>query len=242
MPTHNPAGENPPPPAPACVGILMLDTRFPRILGDIGNADTWPFPVRYKVVRGAAPGDVVRACGEQTTARFIAAAHDLVADGADGITSSCGFLSLIQAQLADALAVPVAVSSLMQVPLINRLLPPGKRAGIVTIEKPSLSEDHLRAAGAPPDTPIIGLEGGREFNRAILGNEPQLDVTQSRADLLTAGANLLTHHPEVGAIVLECTNMPPYAADLQHALGVPVYSIYTFVQWFQGGLRPRRFG
>ena len=225
----------------ACVGILMLDTRFPRIPGDIGNAATWPFPVLYKVVRGTSPDDAVRHHATGKIDRFIAAARDLIADGADGITTSCGFLSLLQERLAEALAVPVATSSLMQVSLVNRILPPGKRAGIITIEKASLTEQHLHAAGVPLDTPIVGLEGGREFGRVILADEPLLDVQQSRADLLAAGADLLRRHPEVGAIVLECTNMPPFAADLRDALGVPIYSIYTFVQWFQAGLQPRRF-
>ena len=225
----------------ACVGIIMLDTRFPRIPGDIGNAGTWPFSVLYQVVRGASPDDAVRRRAAGKVDQFIAAARELVAAGADGITTNCGFLSLLQGRLAEAVAVPVAASSLMQVPLVNRLLPPGRRAGIVTIEQASLGEDHLRAAGAPPDTPVAGVDDGGEFNRVILGDEPLLDVEQSRAELLDAGADLLRRHPEVGAIVLECTNMPPYAAAMRRALGVPVYSIYSFVQWFQAGLQPRSF-
>ncbi len=223
----------------ACVGIVMLDTRFPRILGDIGNAATWPFPVLYQMVRGASPEDAVRT-GVVAVEPFIAAARHLVAAGADGIATSCGFLSPLQDQLAEAVGVPVVASSLLQVPLVNRMLPPGKRAGILTIASASLSEAHLHAAGVPPGTPIEGTDAGDEFSRVILEDQPSLDVRQARADLLDAGTRLLRRHPEVGALVLECTNMTPYAADLR-ALGVPIYSIYTLVQWFQAGLQPRRF-
>ncbi len=225
----------------AAVGILMLDTRFPRIPGDIGNALTWPFPVLYKVVRGASPDHVVRRRAEGLADAFIAAARDLVADGADGITTNCGFLALFQDELAAAVGVPVAASSLMQVPLVQRLLPPDRRVGILTISQAALGPEHLAACAVPADTPIVGTDGGREFTRAILDDEPALDFDLARADMLAAGRRLVTDHPEVGAIVLECTNMVPYAAELRQALGRPVFSIYSFVQWFQAGLLPRGF-
>lgn len=225
----------------AAVGILMLETRFPRIPGDIGHAMTWPFPVMYAVVPGASPERVVHRRAEGLLEPFIEAGRGLVAQGADGITTNCGFLSLFQAELAAALAVPVASSSLMQAPMIQATLPPGRRLGILTIARDSLSADHLAAAGVAPDTPIAGTEGGREFSRAILGDELELDVAAARADLLDAGEALLEENPDLGAILLECTNMVPYAADLRERFGLPVYSIYSFVQWFQAGLLPRRF-
>lgn len=225
----------------AAVGILMLETRFPRVPGDIGNAGTWPFPVLYRVVRGASPDHVVRHRAEGLLDSFVDAARDLVAQGADGITTNCGFLSLFQAELAAACEVPVATSSLMQVPLIERLLPPDRRVGIITISSRNLSEDHLRAAAVDVATPIVGTDGGREFSRAILDDEPGLDVELSLLDLLDAGRRLVAEYPDVGAIVLECTNMVPYAPHLREQLGLPVYSIYTFVQWFHAGLMPRVF-
>lgn len=225
----------------AAVGILMLDTRFPRVPGDMGNAATWPFPVLYRVVRGASPDHVVRQEAEGLLPAFIDAARDLVADGADGITTNCGFLSLFQSALAAAVDVPVAASSLMQVPMVQSLLPPGKTPGIVTISAQSLSAAHLRACGVATDTPIIGTDDGEEFSRVILGDGEALDVAKARADILAASHQLLEQSPQVGALVLECTNMVPYAAYLREQLGIPVFSIYSFVQWFQAGLLPRRF-
>jgi len=225
----------------ASVGILMLETRFPRIPGDIGNATTWPFPVLYKVVRGATPDKVVRQGARGLLDHFINAAKELVADGADGITTNCGFLTLFQDELAAAVDVPVATSSLLQVPLIQKLLPPDKKVAVLTISKSTLTEKHLLAAGVPSNTAIMGTDQGQEFTRAILDDEMELDVSKARTDLLDAGQQLMQTHPDTGAVVLECTNMVPYAADLRAALGVPVYSIYSFVSWFQAGLVPRRF-
>ena len=225
----------------ATVGILMLEARFPRVPGDMGNALSWPFPVHYRVVRGASPDRVVRRRAEGLLEPFVEAAKDLVATGADGITTNCGFLSLFQREIADAVGVPVATSSLMQIPTVQSLLPQGQRVGVLTVSKETLTPAHLQAAGVALDTPVVGTEGGREFTRAILGNEPELDTEKSRLDLLDAGRELLDGHPEVGAIVLECTNMVPYAAELRRALGVPVFSIYSFVLWFQSGLMPRAY-
>jgi hypothetical protein len=226
----------------APLGILMLEARFPRIPGDMGNGETWPFPVLFRVVRGASPERVVLLGAKGLLPEFIAAAQDLVELGAEAITTNCGFLSLFQAELAAAVKVPVATSSLMQVPWVQAMLPPGKRVGIVTVSRGSLTPAHLAAAGVPLDVPVEGTEDGREFFRVLIKAEKQdMDVALAEQDILDAGRRLIARHPEVGAIVLECTNMPPYAAALREDLGLPVYDIYTLVSWFHGGLRPRRF-
>ncbi|MBU2959799.1 aspartate/glutamate racemase family protein [Citreicella sp. C3M06] len=225
----------------ATLGILMLETRFPRIPGDMGNALTWPFPVQYRVVRGASPDKVVRQDARVLVDLFIEQAQDLVAHGCDGITTNCGFLAIVQDKIARAVPVPVATSSLMQVPMVQAMLPPGKRAGILTISKSTLTNRHLAAANVPLDTPVWGTEGGREFTRAILGDEPEIDFAVCRADMIDAARDFHAAHPELGAIVLECTNMVPYAADVRRVTGLPVFSIYSFVQWFQQSLMPRRF-
>lgn len=225
----------------ATIGILMLETRFPRIPGDMGNALTWPFPVLYRVVCGASPDRVVRQKAEGLLDEFIAAGRAMVADGADGITTTCGFLSLMQPQLAEALGVPVATSSLMQAPIIQALLPPGKRVGILTISKPSLTPEHLARAGVAAGTPVWGTEGGTEFTRAVLGDEPRMDIEAARSDMVNAATAFQSAHPELGAILMECTNMMPYAADVRAATGLPVFSIHSFVCWFQSALAPARF-
>jgi hypothetical protein len=226
----------------ARVGILMLETRFPRILGDMGNGLTWPFPVLYKVVPGATPDRVVRHKSEGLHNAFLDAAAELVQLGADGITTTCGFLSLFQRELAAHVEVPVATSSLMQIPLVERLLPPGKRVGVLTVSAPSLTPEHFIAAGADPETPVVGTEAGREFTRVMLDEKHTLDAAIAERDILDAGEALVAKHENIGTVVLECTNMTPYARVLSEHLRLPVFSIYSFVTWFQAGLAPRDFG
>ena len=226
----------------ARLGILMLEARFPRIPGDMGNALTWPFPVLYKVVRGASPARVVTERAEGLRDAFIEAAQALVADGADGITTNCGFLSLFQREIAEAVGVPVATSSLMQIPMIERTLPPGKRVGVLTVSGRSMRPEHLAEAGAAPDTPVMGTEDGEEFTRALLGNELTLDAAAAERDILRFGSALAARHPAIGAIVLECTNMIPYARRLREHTGLPVHDMYGFACWFHAGLSPRDFG
>ena len=225
----------------ANVGILMLETQFPRVVGDMGNALTWPFPVQYRVVRGATPDLVVRNDVTQLTNLFIAAAKDMVATGADGITTNCGFLALIQDELAQAVGVPVATSSLMQVPWIQSMLPPDKRVGVLTISKETLTDKHLAAANIALNTPVFGTDPNGEFSSGILNDRRELNFEQCHHDNMIAAGNLMKQHNDIGAIVLECTNMVPYAAAIRKFTGVPVYTIYSFVSWFQAGLMPRRF-
>jgi hypothetical protein len=226
----------------ARVGILMLETRFPRIPGDMGNAETWPFPVLYKVVPGASPRRVVCEKAEGLLDKFLAASDELVRLGADGITTTCGFLSLYQREIAARVGVPVATSSLMQVPFIERVLPPGKRAGVLTVSAANLTGEHLRAAGADLETPLVGTDGGSEFTRVMINDEERLDVAAAERDILAAGDRLVASHDGIGAVLLECTNMVPYARALSQRLRLPVFSIYTFVTWFHSGLIPREFG
>lgn len=226
----------------AALGILMLEARFPRIPGDMGNATTWPFPVLYRVVRGASPEKVVLQGARGLLPDFIEAARDLVRLGAEAITTNCGFLSLFQNELAAAVAVPVATSSLMQVRWVQATLPPGKRVGVVTVSGSTLTPAHLESAGVPLDTPVVGTENGREFFRVLIKAEKDdMDIALARQDVVDAGRELVARHADIGAIVLECTNMPPYSATLQAEVGLPVYDIYSMINWFHAGLRPRSF-
>lgn len=227
------------------VGILMLDTRFPRIPGDMGNAATFPFPVRYHRVPGADPDLVVRRGAAALLPAFVEGARALASEGVGAITTNCGFLAKFQQEMAAAVAVPVFTSSLLLVPLVHRVLAPGRRVGIMTVNGASLGPEHFQGAGITPDIPIAvaGMEGEKEFTRVLLDNEMELDVDAARAEHLTVARRLIAEHPDVGAIVLECTNMPPYTADVQRETGLPVFDIVSLVTMVHGalagGLAPR---
>jgi hypothetical protein len=214
------------------VGILMLDTQFPRIPGDMGNATTFPFPVRYHRVPGASPDLVVRQGSRQLLPAFIEGARFLAREGVQAITTNCGFLAKFQRELAAAVSVPVFTSSLLLVPMVHRMLPPGKAVGLLTVDATSLTPDDFESMGITSDIPVAvaGLETEKEFTRVLLGNQLVLDVEAARREHLRVAQRLCAEHPEVGALVLECTNMPPYRADLQAATGLPVFDIVHLVQ------------
>jgi len=219
------------------IGILMLDTIFPRIVGDIGNAATFPFPVKYKVVKGVLPTAVVEKRGEGLLPYFLAAACELEAEGVRAITTSCGFLAVFQQELSAAVRVPVFTSSLLQIPLVARLLPPGQKIVVVTANSRALSPRHLQAAGVERERlAILGLEEQPEFYSVFVQQKPVLDVAKVAAELREVAAIVRDSLPEAGAIVCECTNLPPFRAIFQKVTGLPVFDIVTLVKYIRSSL------
>lgn len=227
------------------VGILMLDTQFPRIPGDMGNASTFDFPVLYHKVRGASPDRVVRHGQQELLPAFIEGAQALEREGVRAVTTNCGFLAKFQSDVAASVSIPVFTSSLLLVPLVHRMLRPGSAVGIMTVDASSLRPEHFTGAGITKDirTVVAGMETEKEFTRVLLDDQLQLDVDAARQEHLTVARRMLEAHPEIGAIVLECTNMPPYRAELQAATGLPVFDITTLVRMVHDavsqGLPPR---
>jgi len=227
------------------VGILVLDTQFPRAPGDIGNATTFDFPVLYHRVAGASSDRVVRGTGRELLPSFVEGARALEREGARAITTSCGFLARFQSDLAAAVSVPVFTSSLLLVPLVHRMLAPGRAVGILTVDASSLGRAHLAGAGITPEMPIAvaGLETEKEFTRVLLEDALEFDLDAARQEHVDVARRLAAAHPQVGAIVLECTNMPPFRADVQAATGLPVFDVTSLIRMVHEavvfGLPPR---
>jgi Asp/Glu/hydantoin racemase len=222
------------------LGILMLETRFRRFVGDIGNAETWPFPVIYKVVRGATPGNVTHVHDGALLEVFVRAAQELAGEGVDGITTTCGFLAFFQAALAAACPVPVATSALLQAPMVARTLPRGCRVGILTYDAAALTTPYLEAVGVDPATPVVGMPASSEFRRAIAEGDMSVPYDVQEREVLAAAAALMDRG-DIGAIVCECTNLTPFSAAMAERFGVPVFDAVSLVHWFHQGLRPRVF-
>lgn len=219
------------------IGILMLDTVFPRVVGDIGNAGTFPFPVKYKVVKGALPAMVVEKRGEGLLPYFLAAAQELEAEGVRAITTSCGFLAVFQQELTAAVRIPVFSSSLLQIPLIEKLLPPGQKIVVVTANSKALSLRHFQATGADQDrAAIIGLEEQPEFYSVFVQQKLVLDVAKVEGELRGIAAMIRDSLPEAGAIVCECTNLPPFRSIFQEITNLPVFDIVTLVKYIRSSL------
>lgn len=221
------------------IGILILDTRFERLPGDIGFAETWPFPVQFGVVRGATPEKVVEGGAEGLLEDFVAAAEELIDLGVDGLTTSCGFLAKIHNQLVERLPVPIATSSLLQIPMARALLPAGRNVGVLTADKNALTDAHFAGIGLKKDVPVVGMNLQGVFKRNIRSGAQNVDRSVQENEVLQMAETLLIENPEVGAIVSECTNLAPYSAAIQQRFGVPVFDIFTLVSWFHSGLRPR---
>ncbi len=212
------------------LGVLMLDTCFPRPVGDIGNPDTFArlgIPVCYQVVRGASPQRVVREADGQLIQPFVEAAQMLVEAGARLISTSCGFLARYQRELQAAVSVPVISSSLLWLSAPELA---GQCCGVLTIDAPALEASQFAGVGADPATLVGGVAAGCEFQRRVIGNQPCMDFRQAEQDVVSAALALTQKHPEITTLVLECTNMPPYAEAVRAATGKRVEHIVSLIE------------
>lgn len=223
------------------IGILMVNSTFQRYLGDIGNAMTWSFPVQYKIVHDAVPSKMTDLHNASLLEPFKRAADELIAAGVDGITTTCGFLSIYQRELADHCAVPVATSSLLQVPMVERILPTGKRVGIMTYNGDVLNGPYLDAVGIAQDTPVAGIPQASSFVRWIKEGDTSVSYETLRAEVVATASAFVIANPDIGALVLECTNLAPFSRAIAEATGLAVYDTVTMVNGFQASLRPRAY-
>lgn len=223
------------------IGILMLDTAFERFNGDIGNPRTWPFPVRYRIVKGASPDRITSMTGTEFLEPFKQAADELIAGGVDAITTTCGFLALYQRELSAHCPVPVATSALLQVPMVERVLPKGQRPAILTFSAETLTARHLECVGVDPGTPVFGMPPASQFQRSIRTGDTSVKIETLRREVLAVAEDAVRRDPSIGALVLECTNLAPYSADLRKQLGMPIFDIVSLVHWLYRSLRPEEF-
>ncbi|MDY7029049.1 MAG: aspartate/glutamate racemase family protein [Spirochaetota bacterium] len=230
------------------IGILMLETKFARPAGDIGNAGTFDFPVKYRIVKGASPARVVKERDSSLIEPFIRAGRELQREGVKAVTTSCGFLALFQEEIASALEVPFFSSSLLQVPLVWRMLGRKGTIGILTVRRESLGEDHFRAVGID-EIPLVidGMDGSEEFSRVFMNcslddGDPSLDLDYDQAaDEMRRAAGRLKERvkeqdQQLGAVIMECTNMPPFRSTVREILQLPVFDIVTLTRFVYSSL------
>jgi hypothetical protein len=212
------------------LGVVMLDTKFPRPEGDIGHPSAFGVPTRRCVITGAWPDKIVQSGAGLRKGRVVPPILQLVRrleqDGAKAITTSCGFLVLLQRQMQAQVKIPVVTSSLLQLP---GLLAVHAKVGVLTISSSKLGVEHLRAAGVPAgrmaDVVVQGVDATSEFATAILGNRSEMNVEKAAADVLAAALALKKREPTLTCVVLECTNMPPYRAAIEAATGMKTWAL-----------------
>lgn len=214
------------------IGILLLDTSVPFIPGDVANATTYDFPVRFKKVEGFT---VERAIGRDPMVydSLKTAAQDLVAQGVRAVTGDCGFMAFHQQRLAKELDVPVFLSSLLQIPFVLSIIGQESSVGVITADSRGLDEDLLRCVGVTDIDRIVigGLEDQPHFHRFAIAETGTLDAAAVEMEIVAVGRNLVNGSRPVKALLLECSLLPPYAAALQATVGVPVFDYITMINF-----------
>ena len=215
------------------IGILYIDdVYYPMVPGNVVNGWTYKYPVRLKAVPGLTI-ERLFAADPGIGSDLILAGRDLEKEGIRAITAACGFFGNFQKEMAAAMHVPVAMSSLIQIPWIRALLGPDRKIGVLTADASSLTDHLLASCGASRDGLIIrDLRHAPHFS-CILEGRGEFDNAEVRREVTAAAADLIASDPAVGAILLECSDMPPYASDVQRVTGLPVFDFITMINWLE---------
>lgn len=215
----------------------MLDTKFPRPVGDMGNALTWPYPVLYKIVKEAYVNRVVLEGDKQLIPSFIKAALELESKGVKAITTNCGFLALFQKEVQEHLTVPFISSNLMQIPFVYSLFGNKGKIGVLTANKKSLTDEHFACVDADHVPLVIeGMDDSIEFNRTIIHGEQTMNLRKMEEEIVQQAKKIVEQDEEVKAIVLECTNLTPYIEAIKQAVNVPVFDIVSLINKIHNSL------
>lgn len=225
------------------IGILLIDCRTPFIPGDVGNASSYTYPVLYRTVPDVTLERLIEQGDLSLTGKVIETARALEASGVKAITSDCGYMMHFQEQVAAAVSIPVMLSSLLQLPFMASLLGPGQAVGIVCANRRRLTDKLLLKANPNARIPVhvVGLENCPNFRGPILDETDTLDSDAIEAEVVETAEALCREHPEIGAILLECSNLPPYAHAVQMKTGRPVFDFVTMIDYVRAATRRKAY-
>lgn len=214
------------------LGVLMLDTNFPRPVGDIGNPDSFDHPVIYRRLPGAVVSRIVtdQPLPDDLVELFVNHARALEDAGATVISTSCGFLFPLQDRLQAAVGVPVVTSALCMLPALREKMGADTPIGILTFDAERLSPHHI-----PDHGPVVieGLAASDHLYRVIADDLAELDQTQARTNVLDAMHRLKSREPHLSAVVLECTNLPPYRRNIMKNNDFSIFDIHDAIKRLQ---------
>jgi len=208
-------------------GLVQLEF----LKGNSTNPDSYPFPVCFCRIRGANVQTVLENPSEEILENMIRESKRLEAEGIEAITTSCGFNAVFQRELALALNVPVFTSSLLQVPFVRGIISPRKSIAVITAKKAALKERHLRAVGITDDMKIeiFGMEESPEWNKIFTAPDDDVDLAIIEKDVVGTARRAVAANPEIGAFVLECTDLPPFSQAIRDSVRLPVYDFMTLM-------------
>jgi hypothetical protein len=210
------------------LAILRLQHKPVPMKGSIADPASFAYDVRYLAVPGAWTENVTGGDRAVLTS-YIESARRMVAEGCRAITTTCGFTSLFQAEVSAAVAVPVALSSLSLLPLLERLTPPGGRIAVITFDATRLTEAHCQGAGwslAASPVAVAGIEGSESWQE-MFKPKPGFTREMLARDVLAAIARLRAAHGDICAILLECAFFPIVADEVRAKSKLPVVDFLT---------------
>jgi Asp/Glu/hydantoin racemase len=225
------------------VGIVYIESvNYPLLPGNVANAYTYNFPVRMKAVRNLTNKRLFDA-DPTIVDDIIDAAREMVEqDGVRAICAACGFFGNFQKQVAAAIDVPVALSSLMQIPLVQAMIKPGQKIGILTANGDAMTDRLLQSCGVS-DTRNLVIKDAlktKEF-AAVVDMRGNFDNRIAREEIVALSSEMINENTDIGAIVLECSDMPPYAAYVQEAVRLPVFDFITLIKWLHNAVTQRPY-
>lgn len=221
------------------IGIIAVDLVYPKLPGNVANATTYDFPVLYKKVNFDI--ELLFAGASEIEAEIIDAAKELEADGVRAIIGACGYFAHFQRQVAEAVDVPVFLSSLCQIPIIKLGLKSSQKIAVFAASGENLNDTLLQKVGVDLNDCVIQNIGNLESFAPIRWGKTQLDNGRLTKDLMEVAQKLVSERPEIGAILLECSDLPPYASDIQRATGLPVFDFITLINWVKQAVVQRRY-
>lgn len=211
------------------IGIIAVDLKYPKLPGNVVNATTYQFPVLYKKVEFQI--EQLFEGDSNLKEIIIQAAKELEQEGVRAVVGACGFFANFQKDVADALEIPAFLSSMVQLPIIKTGLKTGKKIGIITASGNDITDKMLHDMGVAPEDCYIEDIGSVEGFKTIRYEYPYLDNESIAQTVVQAAKNLVEQHDDVGAILLECSDIPPYAYMVQDAVNLPVFDFITLINW-----------
>ena len=223
-------------------GVLRLDVEPFDVPGCVACADTFPFPRRYKKVKGSTV-ERMTSGDRRLEGPMIKAARELESEGVVAIMGECGFMALFQRVLQRNVSIPVFTSGLLLVPWVHRMIPEGKRIGILTFRSNTLTEAHFQGSGwSSKEIPIVvaGVED-QEAWKIVLTPEHPYHAEDLERQLMDVCRRLVRDNRDLGALVLECSVMPVFAHRIQAETGLPVFDITTLADMMYGSFSRKPF-
>ncbi|MGT2743368.1 aspartate/glutamate racemase family protein [Streptococcus plurextorum] len=225
--------------AGAAIGIITIDYDYVKLPGNVANATTFSFPVIYEVV--SFPIEDLFEGKTEILDQIIQAAQRLEKKGVRAIVGACGYFNHFQEQIKSAVSVPVYMSSVLQIPLIKMGLRSDQKVAVIVADGEGANREFFAKANANIDDCIVQEIGTLESFAPIRYIKPYLDNAALTRDLVAVVKDLTDKHPEIGAVLLECSDLPPYAASIQREVGLPVFDFITLINWVYNAVVKRDY-